>query len=978
MTNALLGNKIARRIRLAALFVVASACSWSCLLAADAFRWSLDKTTLVLTEDARAYLIDADGEPIAPPTSAFKLGYPDGSSSSGVKVEISDEKSNAFDVVYKDGARASYEVQITSGAAVFQLNKLTAPSEPEECFLFTIDAPDGDVAPWINTETLESGLRVGVMTTSINAIPIILHQRSDQGDRDGCSHSFNWLARGDADDSGSLDATCVAEFRASSTRPGGDGWSFCGRPFEKALDLSKCVKLRARVYGDGKGEALKVQLGGKSGRRDDYIEIDFKGWKVCELTNPPLNDLTYDDVRNLYFYYNSLPGKTDVRCLIDWVEAVLVDENGKESVLTLEDFSDDKSPYWYRGQTFTAKTYARHKLFPASCAVIATPEQEWAKTIQQVQALAGTPSPRPGGGWRGESPYLHENYLFLTWFNADEYDAALDMAKRGGFKQILLLQNSWTTSTGHYRVNEKNFPGGVDTLRDVVERFRSEGIRFGLHFLGASVDSNDPYMTPVPDKRFVTDYSAPLEEALAGDAESKTIKVAGDATKFPTGEDPYMGSGQLVRIDDEIIAYGRAEGDGLYECERGYYGTTITEHAKGAEVKHFTRAYGYHLPDLDTDFIDEIAGNFAELANQLPIDMIYFDGSELLQRPGEGYDHWYYNARLHKAFYDKLDNKNILFQGSSCSPYSWHMIARNASADGHDDLKAYLEERSGGFSRKHSAESYLDVGWYYAYDKNATPDMYEYCLGATIAYDASFSFQTSVSAASSHPFIGEILDMIKEYQALRLSGKIPAELCAKFEIDRRLAGRKSVDERNALLNLRNEFHLEKDEQGRSFFRRVRYPVWQNVCGSTEALGGTTSSDASEENGAYVWDFVVDQPGALGFQIHYIGTADADPEKKLVNPKITILRVEDGKETPVGSLQATCELTPGQFAFVTPGKSTKVYGQPLKEPVEIKESPASIRLAPGTYKARFELESDVKIPARARLPLYTDETFYIGE
>ena len=39
----------------------------------------------------------------------------------------------------------------------------------------------------------------------------------------------------------------------------------------------------------------------------------------------------------------------------------------------------------------------------------------------------------------------------------------------------------------------------------------------------------------------------------------------------------------------------------------------------------------------------------------------------------------------------------MLLQASSFSHYSWHILARSASADGHGDLKGYLDERSPGF-----------------------------------------------------------------------------------------------------------------------------------------------------------------------------------------------------------------------------------------------------------------------------------------
>ena len=946
---------------------------------ADAFRWKLEDATLVLSDDGKSQILKNDGKPVADRGYAFRLTMNDGSRVYPTKVTPKESRrdENVFDVVFENGAVATYLVTTSQDAVLFKLVSL-ASDDVDEAAIFMLAVPhDSSISGWINTKTLDDGFRVGVMTTSINVIPH--HSSGDEyrADQKDCSHTFKSLSRADADDPNSDDSKPVAEFCASSKRKTNDGWSVRGRNFEKALDLTGCVCLRARVYGDGKGESLKVQLGGKRGHRDDYISMDFNGWKVCDLKAPALNDLSYDNVLNLNLYYNGLPAEDTVRCLIDWIDVVFDDGKGGERVIRLEDFSSDVSPFWNDSTSIlTAKSFARHKLFPASCAVVAAPGKKWADSVERLQQRAGVPSPKPGGGWRGDSPWIHQSYFFLTNFNVDEYDEALAIAKRGGFKQILLLQNSWCQSTGTYNVNEKNFPGGLPTLKETAEKFNREGIRFGLHLLGASVDLNDPYLTPVPDKRFVTDVSSTLADDLDDNSESNIVKTSDDATVFPVGEDPYMGSGQVARIDDELIEYARTEVDGLYGCKRGLYGTKISSHKKGAPVVHFTRAYGYHMPDLDTDFIDEIAGNFAKVANELPIDMIYFDGSEKLQRPNEGSEHWYYNARLHKAFYDKLNNKNLLVQGSSCSPYSWHMISRNASADGHDDLKAYLEERSGGFNPEHPNYSYLDVGWYYAYDKNATPDMYEYCLGATIAYDASFSFQTSVSAATTHPFIGEILDMIREYEDLRLSGRIPEELRPLFELDRRLAGRKTVEERNALLDLRKEFHLEKNADGKQQFRRVVYPVWQNVFSGESNLGGTTSSDSRKENDAYVWELKVDAPSRVGLQVHFKPEGETAEEMKLVNPRITFTK--DGESRPVGSIDISCEISRGQFAFALPGQKKTLYGLPVSEPETLDSETPEIRLEPGVYHVTFEADSGADVPARVRTPLYTDEIFPIPE
>ena len=927
--------------------------------------WNLGDAILTLGADATAVLERADGGETSAPVRAFFF-VSNGRTVNATRVERIMEEKTAFEtliVEFEDGTKAKFEAKPSPGSVVFRLLGLDAKSPVDEIAIFRLGAPQDSRIAWqINAAIADDGFRVAVMTAAPNVQPRSSHFGRAQNSLDGCSHTFQSLARDAAENvdgdkaskNGSSDKP-VAEFCATSTRESGDGWAVRGRSFDAPLDLTGCRAIRVRVWGDGNGQQLKIQLGGESGHRDDYIPIDFKGWRTLDLTDSPLNDLSYDDVRRLYFYYNSLPGKKSVRTLIDRVEAVF-GEGADERTVLLEDFANAASPLWDApARVLSANAYKRHGVEGAQCAVVAATAENWPKAVERMQRTAGIPSPKPGGGWRDASQYVRDSYFFLTYFNVDEYDAALQFAKRGGFKQILLLQNSWCASTGHYRVNEANFPGGLPTLRQTIEKFRSEGIRFGFHLLAASVDTNDPYMTPVPDKRFLLGESTTLAADLSADA--KTIPTATDATVFPVGQDPYMGSGQVVRIDDELIQYGGVDANGLTDCKRGLYGTKVAEHKKGSAVSHFIRAYGYHMPDLDGDFIDEIAGNFARLANELPLDMIYFDGSELLQRPGDGGEHWYYNARLHKAFYDKINDKNILYQGSSCSPYSWHMIPRSASADGHDDLKAYLEERSGGFLGMRDNNMRLDVGWYYGYDRNATPDMYEYCLGTTIGYDASFSFQASVGAASKHPFIGEILDLIRDYEELRLSGRVPEEVKSLLRVDPALYGKKTEEERNALLGKRNDLRLETASDGSKSFRRVVYPLWQEV-----------GADAASRT----WELRVEKPCRVGLQVHFRETDAATAEgAKVANPRVKITG-----EKVDASLAIPSEATRGQYLFALPGETPKRYGLPLAEPQPVETQEVEIRLEPGVYRVEFSADGESDLPLRVRTPLYTDEVWPI--
>ena len=752
-----------------------------------------------------------------------------------------------------------------------------------------------------------------------------------RADRAGCNHEFTPATPGQTGaQAARFTATCDA-------RPG--GWSMRGRDFSAPLDLTGCRALRAWVHGDGRGEALKIQLyDGAGGYRDNYVAIDFHGWRQVTLTNCPINSLRYDRVSALNFYYNGLPASTTVTCLVDHVEALLARE-GAPRVVTLEDFEDRASPLWSSPVvSLCVETERAHGLEPAAFGVVACREADLLDTIERFEAAAGLPGPRPGGMWNKKSPWVKRSYLFLTDFRESQFDEALALARRGGFHMILLGQESWCRSTGHYEVSRERFPDGLDGLKRTVQRFKEAGFRVGLHFLGPSIYPPDPYLTPVPDPRLVKGAGSMLAADVGATDSVLWLTTAPGA--FPAEDGGYEGQGTVIQIGDELIRYGSRALQapfGFRECRRGHLGTRPSAHRQGEPVRHLVRAYGYHMFDMDTSLLDEVAAHFARTANACDIDMIYFDGSERLQG-----DHWYYNARLHKAFYDKLARKDLLLQASSFSHYSWHLLARSASADGHGDLKGYLDQRSGWFGSFARDGMPLDIGWYYGYDPAATPDMFEYVLGASLGYDSSMSFQVSCAAAAAHPFTSEILDLIARYDRLRLSGRVPDAVKARLRIDPELTAIKPGTAQPDLIEKRREYRL-LEEKGKPFFQRVVYGSWQEV-----KPGDTNPA---------TWRVSI-PPGAarVGMQIHALRGAP------IVEPTVEL-------SAHRWAWQGT--MTNGQFLFCWPGEAVARYGPGLAAPEHGGTAP-SLTLPPGEYTASFACRGPRAAAVRLRFTFQLPE------
>ncbi len=876
----------------------------------------LGPARLALEPDAQAWIEFSGGKAWPKSNQPVIAVQSRGVTYPATKLQLS-EKSLVAE--FSGSGRAEFEITKGEGFALFRLSKLDLSSPADRLTIFTLATPlEAEVSGTLNSASFE-GNRLAIMAATPNVHATSQNNRTSQADRDGCKHDLTRISPGKVGNyAGQFTASCDA-------KPG--GWSMSGRYLGTPLDLTGCQAIRAWVHGDGKGQSLKIQLHDNAGGyRDDYIPINFTGWQQMTLTKPALNTLHYDRIMGVSLYYNGLPADTTVTCLVDQIEAV-IEREGKSITIPLEDFEDPSSPMFsFPVRHLSAETVKEHGIEPATFGVIACKEDQFPQVLQRFEEAAGLPSPKLDGVWNKLSPRIKRSYLFLTNFRESQVEQGLALAKRGGFDTVLFGQESWAKGTGHYNINTDRYPDGLEGLKRTLDQFKAAGFHVGLHFLAPSIYSPDSYLTPVPDPRLVKGATATLAADVS--ATDVFLPLKEFPTEFPDEDGGYTGAGTILQIGDELIKYTSKSQSpvGFAECKRGHVGTKAVAHPAGTVIRHLVRAYGYHMYDLDTTLADEVAANFAHVANTCGIQMVYFDGSERLQ--GE---HWYYNARLHKAFYDHLADKNTLLQGSSYSHYSWHALARSASADGHGDLKGYLDQRSGGFDWMEKNLMPLDIGWYYGYDPTCTPDMFEYVLGATLGYDSSMSFQVSVDAAAAHPFTGEILDLIARYEKLRLSGKLPEAIRKQLRIDPEMRKITPGDSEPELLAKRREYRL-LTANGKEYLQKVIYAVWRD-----QVKSGSS------------WKVSIPSAGArVGVQLHVPKGA------KVVDP---VIRLGDQTWTWLG------EVTEGQFVLFWPGEASRLYGPGIPEP-KSGEAVPDLNLS-GEHEAQFSAKEATGEPVRVR-------------
>lgn len=401
------------------------------------------------------------------------------------------------------------------------------------------------------------------------------------------------------------------------------------------------------------------------------------------------------------------------------------------------------------------------------------------------------------------------SYWFLTFGEAD-VDKVIEYCEKTGFRQVMMGFGSWCTSAGHYPFNEERYPGGIAGLKAAVDKLHDHGILVGMHTFVSKVSKRDPYVTPVPDKRFWKDRETALAEDI--DAEQTEIRAATDLSQWPGSpvcEQKRWEGGvtkhQEVIIGDEIVQYEGIGPEGKWNtfvgCTRGAWGTQAAAHAQGAVGDHFgvDGCINGYIIDQETNLMDEVADRIATIFSTCGFDMVYFDGGEDVDRRRYNY----YVSNFQEQAMKRFTKRPIVHMGTVMTHLLWHSFARSSTVD------TYLNTLHGAILsgapvekwptvKQHIDKSvaYMlsvrqdmmpgELGWFGIWPKGQNTDglqfdEVEYLMCKSLAYDVPISLQTSFSQMEAHPLTPEILNIAREYEALRLSDGVPAQTRAMLQ-----------------------------------------------------------------------------------------------------------------------------------------------------------------------------------------------------
>jgi hypothetical protein len=215
------------------------------------------------------------------------------------------------------------------------------------------------------------------------------------------------------------------------------------------------------------------------------------------------------------------------------------------------------------------------------------------------------------------------------------------------------------------------------------------------------------------------------------------------------------------------------------------------------------------LIDPDSPLVGTVAANLALIVNAAGIDMVYYDGTAVI--PTNAFvQRWYYQNRILPVMYGAFDHDVLVQTGMGRgSELDWHIVPASASADGHGDIKWYLDQRTPTIESIRRSLTVPDIGWY-GFDAGRPPDQLEYICARALAWDCGISLQTHVLELEADSRAREIMEMIGRYERWKRSGGPAPAL------------------RDALLVQGQDFRLLEDAGGAPRLYEVSYDPWRDV------------------------------------------------------------------------------------------------------------------------------------------------------
>ena len=420
----------------------------------------------------------------------------------------------------------------------------------------------------------------------------------------------------------------------------------------------------------------------------------------------------------------------------------------------------------------------------SAIALFGCPENETLDHIGAIELAEGLPHPLINGIWHKQSPETGRAYL-ISDFNESNIDEMLDYTQQAGL--MSLYHEGPFQSWGHFILDPKSFPNGNAGMKTCVEKAAKKGLRIGVHTLSTFINTNDPYVSPVPDKR-LSETGASL---LSAEVSATATEILVESNQYFKNIKPS--TLHAVRIGGEIIRFRDVTAEAPYrllECQRGAFGTKAAAHTTG-EHAGMLLDYPYNTLFPNFDLQQEIGGNLGHFFTETGVSHMDFDGHEGCMSSGEG--DYAIQAFAEKVF---TDTKQTLVNGTSrSSHYYWHICHywnwgepwyggfRESQGDYRLENQPLLER------------NYMPnmLGWFLLSATTGIEDI-DWMMARAAGYHAGFALVARYKSLQKNPNTSQLLALIKLWQEASTQKIFSSDQLARLK------------------NPANDFHLEKEGQ----------------------------------------------------------------------------------------------------------------------------------------------------------------------
>jgi len=435
-------------------------------------------------------------------------------------------------------------------------------------------------------------------------------------------------------------------------------------------------------------------------------------------------------------------------------------------------------------EKYVAPAYKDGGTIGSKIALFGCPVDKTLETIGTIEIAEDLPHPLIDGQWGKTAFSAAAAYMILN-FSEKDIEKALEITKRAGLRY--LYHSDPFETWGHFKLKEEYFPDGIESMKRCVEKAESMGVKVGIHTLSNFITTNDPYVTPIPDKRLAKIGSS----IITRDIDSKQSEIFIEAPDF--FNQFKRNHLKTVVIGNELIRYGGVSEKApwtLLECQRGAFGTTAFPHKNGEKISKLAD-HGYNVFLTNSELSIEVAKNIAELFNKTGLRQISFDGLEGNHSTGLGN---YGEVLFTKTWYDHLSEEikqHYIADASRSGHFFWHIYTRMNWGEpwyaGFRESQTEYRLRNQKYFQRNFMPGML--GWFKMTSETSIEDI-EWMLARSAAFDAGYAFYTDYKSLEANGHSEEILKLLGEWEKARMSRVF------------------NDDQKQRMQDIKNEFHLK--------------------------------------------------------------------------------------------------------------------------------------------------------------------------